>query len=590
MENIFLEQTIKDLKNIELKINHGLMKDVEKFVIQVNQNPGYLFLLNKDDGKVYIGEIIEISCSTDEQIDDYKIEINGKIFFVKLCEGLQEFSIDVLEMIYSKNQRKNLGLKSFSLKNTYYKRNFKFARPIIHDYDFLLRNHMVDDFRNYILEDNSFFNKDNKKKIYAKFLEEDERYFFSLTNKKMIEEDFRVFEIAGENYRPYFYEFYIEKYTSLQIKELQIGEIYEVIITDTYYQAEDEENDMYIGNLLFSASPLVEIPAKLIIKSRLSDSEKQQINASETALRGILETEKTNDKDLIETNIMEKIPTKGDLEFETTIYNVGQGNWSKITASDFDGNKLDIIYDIGIGSSQNLSLTKRIARKAISDIAVNHIFILSHWDLDHIKGITNLSEPQFNTTWIVPDLPSNLSFPAIRLALYLYKHSNINVVFVSDELNNKEIFSNQYMALGKGEGKEIGTYAIRNGQSYKTSYTVNNNIGLVLCIKNTDEKILFTGDCEYIQLPIEFLNENYYAIVMAHHGAKINYNDLTEIGMLPASNDRAKAYVCVGKNNNYPNSEHKGAIENLSFTVVETRSYTDINNQIKIQLPTIVGV
>lgn len=589
MENIFLEQYIQDMDNIKLEINHSRLNDVDKFVIQVNQNPGYLFLLNKCDGKVYIGEIIEISCSTDEQIDDYEIKIKGKRFFLKLFEKLQEFNVDVLEMIYSKNQKKNLGLKSLSLKNTYYRRNFKFARPIIYDYDFLLRNHKVHDFWNYIIEDKSFFNKDNNK-IYAKFLEEDGRYFFSLTNKKMIEEDFRMFETLRENYRPYFYEFYIEKYTSLQIKEFQIGEIYEVIITDKYYKSEDEEKDIYIGNLLFSASPLVEIPAKLIIKSRLSDSEKQQINVSETELKEILKTEKTNDKDIIEKSIMDKIPTKGDLDFETTIYNVGQGNWSKITAADLRGNKLDIIYDIGIGSSQNLSVTKRIARKATSDIADSHIFILSHWDLDHIKGVTSLTELQFNTTWIVPDLPANLSFPAIRLALYLYRHPNINVIFVSDELNNKEIFSNQYIALGKGEGNDLGTYAIRNNQRYKTSYSVNNNIGLVLCIKNNDEKILFTGDCEYIQLPVEFLNENYYAIVMAHHGARINYNDLTKIGMLPASTNRAKAYVCVGKNINYPNSEHKSAIENLNFTVVETRSYTDINNQIKIQLPTLVDV
>lgn len=590
MENIFLEQYIQDMNNIKLAINHNRLNNVDKFVIQVNKNPGYLFLLNKYDMKVYIGEIIEISISTDEQTDVYEIEIKEKKFFLKLFEKMQEFNMDVLEMIYSRNQKKHLGLTSLSLKNTYYRKNFKFARPIIYDYDFLLKNHKVHDFRDYILKDKSFFNNRDNNKIYAKFLEEDGRYFFSLTNKKMINEDLNVFENLNENYRPYFYEFYIEKYTSLQIKEFQIGEIYEVIITDKYYEVKDQEKDIYIGNLLFSASPLIEIPAKLIIKSRLSNSEKQLINLSKEKLKAILEKEKTNDKDIIEKSIMDKIPTKEELYFETTIYNVGQGNWSKITATDLRENTLDIIYDIGMGSSQNLSLTKKIAQKAASDIADSHIFILSHWDLDHIKGITSLSESQFNTTWIVPDLPSNLSFPAIRLAIYLYRHPNINVVFVSDKLNNKEIFSNQYIALGKGEGNELGTYATRNNQRYRTSYTINNNIGLVLCIKNNDEKILFTGDCEYIQLPVEFLNENYYAIVMAHHGAKINYDDLNKIGMLPTSNDRAKAYVCVGKNIDYPNSEHKSAIENLNFTVVETRRYTDVNNQIKIQLPRLVDV
>ena len=152
------------------------------------------------------------------------------------------------------------------------------------------------------------------------------------------------------------------------------------------------------------------------------------------------------------------------------------------------------------------------------------------------------------------------------------------------------IFENQLLMLGKGEGLNSNIYAKRNGNKYKTSYNSNNNLGLLLAIQNGDETILFPGDCEYIQLPIEFLNRKYYAIVMAHHGAKIIYNNLNKIGMLQASNDKAKAYVCVGKNSNYPNPEHKGAIEGLDFTVIETRCYTDINNQIKIQLPTLVGV
>ena len=552
------------------------------------------FLLNRFDDKVFVGEIVKISEETEIEIEiesiykTYKIKINNEDYIIQLNDTLHEYKIDVLDMIYSKNQIKKYGCSAKTLYETYNSKKFKYSRPIIVNYDFLLNEMEKYDFREKILEKDSLFNFDNDNKVYAKYLEEDGSACFSLTTEKMISEDIRLTDFVSENYRPYFYEFYIENENTSSQQALQIGEIYQVKLSSDFDQTIENNSEVFKGNIFFSASPPLYLPATLEITKRLNSTEKKDIERAETWLRSAREV--VNDKSFIQDRVMEYFPQNGHVDFETTIYNIGQGNWSKITAADSAGNYLDIVYDIGMGSSKNLSFTKLIAKNAASEIRDKHIFILSHWDLDHIKGIINLTIEQFNTTWIVPDLPSNLSFPAIRLALYLYKHQNINVVFVSNELNNKEIFSNEYLALGKGEGKEIGTYAVRNGQRYKTSYTVNNNIGLVLCIKNNDEKILFTGDCEYIQIPIEFLNENYYSIVMAHHGARINYNNLIEIGMLPASNDRAKAYVCVGKNNNYPNSEHKDAIESLGFTVVETRSYTVINNQIKIQLPTTVGV
>ena len=505
MENIFLKQYIEDFTNIQLEINHNRMLDVQKFVNKINENPGCIFILNTFNAKVYIGEIIEISSNYDELIDYFDINIQGKKFFLKILEALQMFEMDVLEMVYSKNQRMNLGNKIFSLKNTYQNRNFNFATPIIFNYDFLLKNLSDDDRRNLILEDSSFFNESNQNKIYGKFLEEDGSYFFSLTNRKMMEEDRRysptqinkmaeqreISADSNENYRPYFYEFYIAKDKSAQISKLRIGDIYEVQITNNYYKVE-EEIDLFEGKLFFSASPLVEIPAKLIIRSILSDSEKQKVNESETILRELLKVKKVKNHSLIGSKLMEKFPAAQNIEFEVTIYNVGQGNWSKINATGSDGSSLDIIYDIGIGSSKNLSLTKQIARKAASEIIDNHIFILSHWDLDHIKGVIDLSENQFNTNWIVPNLPDTLSFPAIRLALFLYKSQRDNVVFVSDELYNQKIFSNKYIALGKGEGKELGKDAIRNGHKFKTSYTVNNNFGLVLSIRSNDKTILFT--------------------------------------------------------------------------------------------------
>lgn len=67
-------------------------------------------------------------------------------------------------------------------------------------------------------------------------------------------------------------------------------------------------------------------------------------------------------------------------------------------------------------------------------------------------------------------------------------------------------------------------------EKYRTSYSENNNLGLLLVIKTQQQKkkMLFSGDCEYIQFPTKFLKP-YDNLVVPNHGAKVKYDDLNQI-------------------------------------------------------------
>ena len=585
MENIFIEQNFQFFKDRELKINHGKLKNIHRFVAEVNENPGYLFVYNKNHKEIYIAEIIGISDIEKTSSNSYILSINTQKYSINLFSDFEKYDQLVLEMLYSRNQNKTKITVGYSIKEALKRGNFKFSRPFIFNFDFLLHSLNSNNFIDRLLYNKSFFNDWFPHKIYAKYIVEDGIPHFSLTNEKMIDYDYMSLEFIDDVYRPFFYEFFISNYGLNQFTEFNDGDIYEVIVSEREYQQQSNTSQVFIGELLFSVSDILKVPAKLTIIRKVSnENEKNNVINGEIILKEKLINIAVKDKSVIEQSIMAKFPTFDDLKIEVTVYNVGQGNWSKIKTEDSKNNILDIVYDIGIGHSKNIKLSKEIAKYATNNLNDNHIFILSHWDLDHIKGISNLSDTQFHTTWIVPELPPNLSFSAIRLANYLQNDPNINVIFVSEIFNNKEIFSNNYLSLGKGEGKGSGVNVVRNGFTSNTSYTLNNNIGLILTIKHNNKEILFTGDCEYNQLPNTFLGRSYFALLISHHGAKIKYHDLENIGMISSQVIESQAIVCVGKNNLYPHSAHKKSIEDIGYSVIETRNYTQLNNQIKISL------
>lgn len=582
MENILL--VVSNSTYINLKSN-VMLNYSRNFLKRINSNPGYLVLANRTLKKLYVSKI--------ESIEDKKhiaplktahqlsFKINNNPFKVFLKEELQEVSFEILKLLYSNGQSNNIGNETFSIYSTIRRGKFNFARPTIHNIESFYSKLEEGIFKEKLLYKNSIFSSVGEGNIYGELLEEDNQFFFSLTNEKMLEEDFMFLETRNSYYRPYFYEFYIDgNIDSLKniYPEIEIGGLYEIEISEGFQER------FLNGELIFSASPSITKLANLKIVDKLSENQRKLIIKNENLIRGFISV--TEDESIIENSVMKYLPewTKLEYEFDISVYNVGQGNWINIKVISSKNEKMDIVFDIGIGNSNDSKLIKKIASKAAVDLEDNHMFILSHWDLDHIKGITYLTKEQFETTWIVPELPKKVSFAALRLASYLKCRSEISEIFVSEKFNNKLIFKNKIFMLGKGEGLDINVPVLKKGHKYYTSYNSNNNIGLLLSIEYDKENpMLFSGDCEYIQFPDEFL-KSYSSILVSHHGAKIKVSDLKQIGLLSSTKKDSKAIVCVGKKTEYPSDKHIESIKKLGYQLVETRKYDDIHSPIKINI------
>lgn len=575
-ENLFIasRQNIKEeIVTVKTNFRFNGIEEYEK------QKIGFFFYYNIEKRKLYYAELASV-CQVFNK-EELKTSISAFVCGLQFKNGylqlnfksnLEETTEEILKNLYAKSNKEMVGDRNFSFSHTFMTRNFHYALPIIDRGLFNQDNTFLD----LILHEDSIIPKvTGENKHFAKIIDEDGQLFLSLTNQKMLKMDYEYLlqEQHKELYRPYFYEFALSDQAQQIIKENDYKDelLYEIeIISKKDAQSyEKEKNTLLEGTLLFSASPIKEIPAYIkILHTNLDQTIQMQFNEIENFLQGQIET--SHNKDEIEKAFLEKVSltTGMNVSYTVNIYNVGQANWIQIFVYDSEQKLISsIVYDIGMGSCLDVNLRKQVAEKAANSIERNNLFVLSHWDMDHILGVVELKRHQFHTTWIMPDLPKKLSNGAKRLAAFLSIDPNINSVFVDESLKGQIIFDNEFFMLGKGKS---------NNPSTDTSYTVNNNLGLILVIKTATQKMLFPGDCEYIQFPVGFF-QNYDAMVISHHGAKIKQLDLTILGFPIANCTNKFAVSCVGKNPSYPETAHKGTIEALGYKLDKTRNYKDVD-------------
>lgn len=573
-ENLFVaaKQSIKE-EVVKVNVNFRFESN-NKYE---NSEFGYFLYYDKNTKKIYFAKIASVCRFTNES--ELKESITSSVcglqfkngyLQLRFKEDIREESKDILKDVYAKSNMDKMRDRNFSIYHTFKFESFSYALPVV-DKDLFKKTNL---FLDLILPEYSIVPEvPGKNKNFAKIVNEDGQLFLTLTNQQMIEVDYQYLlqEKHKELYRPYFYEFLPNEYVQQKLQESEYNEeqLYEVEIISEKNK-KDYQNDLLEGVLLFSASPIIQIRAYIkFLHTDQDETIQTQFNKIETFLQTQIVT--TDNKTEIEQVFMEKlsVTSQTKVNYAVNIYNVGQANWIQILVYDDKGDLLSsIIYDIGIGSCLDNNLRKQITQQAASDIQNNSLFILSHWDMDHIQGVVELKREQFNTSWVAPDLPRGASNGAKRLAAFLSIDSSITAIFVNHNLNGELIVDNQFFMLGKGKG---------NGPSKRlgTSYTVNNNLGLILVIKTTSEKMLFPGDCEYIQFPSAF-HQSYDALVVSHHGAKIKQADLTSIGFVASGSDKF-AVSCVGRNREYPKQCHKNTIEALGYKVYETREFVDIN-------------
>lgn len=592
MRNNVFFSVITGNRNNEFICDYKL-NGVNNLITDINEYPGHLFIHSVEKDEFYKAEILYIS-HRDNNHNDLNKESNSNINHDK-TENIKQINIQVddrqlefkvsnfikideneLKQLYAKRNSKYVGASSCSFYYTYLYNDdgsrksksghFKFSRPIMASeaFDSKLASKILKDY--YIIpEEND--------PVYAIINEEDEGYVVSLITERTINEDLMFIESEEiDYYRPYFYEFIINPNNFEYLtNNLEIGATYEVQLTldksDSTTVSDDymdySETGRLSGEVFFSASPprtidgYIEFLDKNIPK-KIGDDLQKFIKDSYKMTNPYV----TCDYQKIEDEFFKNIPMNFEVD-SVKAYDVGQGNWVKIQLAENNNDYFDIVFDVGRSSraSKNSKYDKN-AIQAVKELNKNNMFVLSHWDLDHISGIIHLNENQFKTTWIVPQLTLNMSMNAFRLAAYLVKVPDINCVLVRKCLNGKVIINSPQITLAKGKGKDIG----RNCKNTKTKYNDKNNLGLILSLKNKGKKALLCGDCEYIQMPDNFLNE-YDFMVASHHGAETHV-DKSELKNRTSA--QKTALFTVNTNcKSYPKDLHTNHLKQLGYDCCE---------------------
>ncbi|MFK8795650.1 ComEC/Rec2 family competence protein [Planococcus plakortidis] len=517
-----------------------------------------------------------------------RIKSGEHLIYIVYEDNLKSFSLELLKYFYARQNENEIGNINKSIYTTIRKHSFTFSRPFFNKKDFNASYKRIeellnqDDLENHILYEGCIVPKRNENfKTYASLVEEDGEYFLTLTNDKMIDLDWRYINgeylEKGPSYRPYFYDFFPDSDQVLRTRlSNNQDEVYEVeFVSDEDKEFLNEESIK--GRVIFSASPFKSIIVYINFLNKSNPKILAQLDKIEERTKTNIKTE-TNEKK-IRQRIKAELPSNTmNFSPQLTVYSVGQGNWSRIKFQNLSRTNVSysIIFDIGISKKPSKNINK-IAENAVEELTENYMFILSHWDQDHIKGIVYLQDKKFEKLWIVPMLPNaKVSKGALRLAAFLHFHPNIESIFIDEKFNNQVIIDDYYLMLGKGEGRNANYNATRGGKQVKTSYNSKNNLGLILAVKKSKQKILLTGDCEYIQFPDAFINAEYRCLVVSHHGAKTNIKCLQDFGF-SAVPKCTPAIVCVEDNTNYPCSNHVDMLKNLGYKVEKTSMYSAIN-------------
>lgn len=197
-------------------------------------------------------------------------------------------------------------------------------------------------------------------------------------------------------------------------------------------------------------------------------------------------------------------------EIELVVRDVGQGNWNELYSND----ECMIIFDIGTSIHISGSETRMLidSGKAFNGTHRPSL-IISHWDIDHYKGIFQLKSSEINDFCCVfaPDI---LISETSKRAFKALKDNNSYIVAVA-EITTRKV------------KRKISTQIYDSGNNYVLfqgeKASNRNHSGLSLAVWNQEAAIL-TGDSSYYQvfenmIP-ELPNNSYINLVTPHHGGQ----------------------------------------------------------------------
>ena len=429
-------------------------------------------------------------------------------------------------------------------------------------------------------------------------------YIWGMIVKTSYDEDIEVISLSSDlmfrydkyslessNYTPYFCEFLItEEHNDTKQKLLRdfAGKWKKVFLAknkaDLFSKTNINENNYVVleGMVLFANSPIIRKTCWLAISQEVEDfrgADKQNKNFLKNYIYKF-PTENYSCFNDIFTDIENLKSVSG------TVYNVGQGS-----AMSLNLGNTRLLFDIG-ESKNPKGNEKTLIENAYKEIntQVWPFIILSHWDLDHIFGVTRLNKSVFKETiWVAPHpkLVENayFSLSALRLCAFLLSRQRIHLI------DNKNNFNHVVTE------NQDGSFKLWQGSCTYTKNGIRNNIGLIieLCINNSPQyetHLLFTGDCAYKKMPISIFTKTYDLVVVPHHGSKEAISRNRNVATLPkgkfcsVSGNNGKAIISYGENTyGHPSPECMEDLRAKGFVFLSTRDYGTIVFNLDSQTP-----
>lgn len=252
-----------------------------------------------------------------------------------------------------------------------------------------------------------------------------------------------------------------------------------------------------------------------------------------------------------------------------TRFNVGNANAIQIIVD----NKAQIMVDFGFSHQTHNKSEIQSFMSAIDDIK---LIMLTHWDLDHIKGISQFEPPDYQKQWIVPEpIIDKGTLAALRLICYLVTEIQTDKLIIVSQTNNKKIIAEtSYFTLGKGSGSGVQNGYTFEGKVWDTRFNALNNLGLLLAIHTSDltKVLLLPGDCEYSAMP-DKMKQPYTHLVATHHGAEINGLALPACTVSPSY-----CLFCAKVASRFPHMIHVNLLKGNGYTVLPSASLSLILN------------
>ncbi|MDP2455075.1 MULTISPECIES: hypothetical protein [unclassified Kaistella] len=253
---------------------------------------------------------------------------------------------------------------------------------------------------------------------------------------------------------------------------------------------------------------------------------------------------------------------------KVNVRNVGQGNWNEIIKDE----TYIFIYDCGTDFRADRSEVRNLIDERITNYEDDKpVFVLSHWDKDHYHCLLGMTDDELSyfSKYIFRNEVPNLTCKKLYSRIRSVKDSeDIYAIIAEERIPKLRLISLRPI-----------TATTDQIVFYNSQYHKDRNIsGLVLSLKTEKSSVIFSGDCQYIQLSecvlphLNYDHEHY--LIVPHHGGKCGKFIYSNPGHIKFK----EAIISVGKNTyKHPNKDYLAHLaSNFKNTTITLKTKNDI--------------